>query len=322
MTQLNNKRYKADKSANAVEYSVIRNGHIIKILSKNITKGDIFYIEKGNSLHLKITEQKIGEKIPVDTVVLSSSFEDGTCFIETADLDGETNLKRRNAPSQTSEFNTPSRITRLIGKVECEQPNVNLNVFNGRLQFSTTQISTQESSRSSIKYPSETQTISLSMDNILLRGTVLQNTDYVYGLVIFTGLNTKIMKNLRKSKQKISTLESRLKIFTIAAFVYNAFLLATSVILEYVQYTSLYNTENARKALLPQPVTTDTSYYAEPYLGSQDTNPSLVKINQQSFNFSSMLLKMFFHSLHYTLTLFRSHFLSQSKSRDYFKVHL
>lgn len=93
-------RSSSDKKANKEEYAIIKDGVIIKIPSMHLKKGDIFYIEKG-------------EKVPVDAILLSSSYEDGTCFIETADLDGETNLKRRCAPTETAQYNTPSRISRL-----------------------------------------------------------------------------------------------------------------------------------------------------------------------------------------------------------------
>lgn len=47
----------------------------------------------------------------------------------------------------------------------------------------------------------------LSVDNILLRGSSLKNTEYVYGISIFTGHDTKIMRNSAKSKYKFSSLE-------------------------------------------------------------------------------------------------------------------
>lgn len=218
-------------------------------------------------------------------------------------------------------------ICRLKGRVECEQPNVNLNVFNGRLTFEITDIQVSSSQqpipvRNSIVYPSTNSSISLNMEHILLRGTVLQNTDYVYGLVIFTGLNTKIMRNLKKSKQKISTLETRLKKFTIAAFLFNFLMLSSSVVLEYIQYQSSLNTENTRKGSLTLPISPfDFSYYAQWYLGPQDSSTSKVYIYQISILIPlSISPVLCFPSSHYIPTLFQSVYSLPSKLLDYFRV--
>lgn len=74
----------SDYAANNAEYRVLRNGEIKIVKSMVIQPGDILYLEKG-------------EKAPIDAFILSTSFEDGTCFVDTAELDGETNLKRRTA---------------------------------------------------------------------------------------------------------------------------------------------------------------------------------------------------------------------------------
>ena len=49
--------------------------------------------------------------------------------------------------------------------------------------------------------------ISLNADNVLLRGMSVRNTEYVHGVVIFTGHDTKVMKNSANSKYKFSKLE-------------------------------------------------------------------------------------------------------------------
>ena len=50
-------------------------------------------------------------------------------------------------------------------------------------------------------------TISLDHENLLLRGMSLKNTDFIYGLVIFTGHETKVMKNSEEATYKSSRLE-------------------------------------------------------------------------------------------------------------------
>jgi magnesium-transporting ATPase (P-type) len=64
--------------------------------------------------------------------------------------------------------------------VECEQPNDMLYRFEGTLKVSS---------------DNKDILVSLGPDQMLLRGSSLRNTDYIYGLVVFTGHETKIMKN-------------------------------------------------------------------------------------------------------------------------------
>jgi magnesium-transporting ATPase (P-type) len=49
--------------------------------------------------------------------------------------------------------------------------------------------------------------IPLNAENLLLRGCMLRNTDFVYGIVVFTGHYTKIMQNSASPKYKFSALE-------------------------------------------------------------------------------------------------------------------
>jgi len=78
-------RYRSDEQANNVLCKVSRLGKPMEaIKSKDIMPGDLIEISKG-------------ETFPTDIVALASSTEEGLCFIQTAQLDGETNLKRRNA---------------------------------------------------------------------------------------------------------------------------------------------------------------------------------------------------------------------------------
>lgn len=58
--------------------------------------------------------------------------------------------------------------------------------------------------------------VPLSPDQVLLRGAKLQNTNWVFGLVVYTGHETKLMKNSATSAPlKRSTVSSAVKNFDV-----------------------------------------------------------------------------------------------------------
>ncbi len=71
------------------------------------------------------------EHVPADLVLLRSSSPDGLCFIETSNLDGESNLKLRKAPPLTSAM-AESELPRLHDQLEAQLPNADLYTFVGR----------------------------------------------------------------------------------------------------------------------------------------------------------------------------------------------
>nr|GMC55721.1 probable phospholipid-transporting ATPase 4 [Ipomoea batatas] len=105
-----------------------------------ILVGDIVKIEKN-------------EFFPADLLLLSSSYEDGICYVETMNLDGETNLKAKRALEVTLPL----------------EDNMTFKEF-----------------------------------------TKLRNTDYVYGVTIFTGHDSKVMQNSTKSPSKRSCIERKM----------------------------------------------------------------------------------------------------------------
>ena len=130
------------------------------------------------------------EFFPADLVLLASSEPKNLCFVETKNLDGETNLKNKNAPKGIKEFKDFEDAAREFeGEVICETPNDQIYKYE-----------------SVIKTAKGTK-ISLSSDNLLLRGSSLRNTDWIVGVVTYTGHDTRIMRNSVASKQKQSNLE-------------------------------------------------------------------------------------------------------------------
>lgn len=87
------------------------------------------------------------EAFPADMLCLSSSEEQGILYIETASLDGETNLKVRRALPATmniQDFNN------LQASISCEQPNNSLYTFKGNFTMNE-------------------KTVPISVEQILLR---------------------------------------------------------------------------------------------------------------------------------------------------------
>jgi phospholipid-translocating ATPase len=66
------------------------------------------------------------EEIPADVVVLSTSSDDGACYVETKNLDGETNLKVRNAVHATRDVRHARHCELAEFVIESEGPHSNL----------------------------------------------------------------------------------------------------------------------------------------------------------------------------------------------------
>lgn len=170
------KRHRADDETNHRKVEVLKGEIWVKVKWKNVMVGDIVKVENNTFF-------------PADLVLLSSSEPQGMSFIETANLDGETNLKIRQGLLSTSWIKSVNDLNEISGTVECEQPNKHLYEFNGVLK------------------PQGKPAEPLGPDQILLRGAILRNTAWIYGIVIYTGRDTKLMKNSTVAPLKRSTVD-------------------------------------------------------------------------------------------------------------------
>lgn len=147
---------------------------------KDIRVGDIVKVQKDDFF-------------PADLVLLASSYDDGICYVETMNLDGETNLKLKQSLDLTSSSLQDDSSFRSFGAVvRCEDPNAHLYSFVGNIQLDDQQ-----------QHP-------LSPQQLLLRDSKLRNTDFVYGVVVFTGHDTKVMQNAMKVPSKRSNIEKKM----------------------------------------------------------------------------------------------------------------
>ncbi|PPD81487.1 hypothetical protein GOBAR_DD21582 [Gossypium barbadense] len=172
------KRFQNDMAINSTPVDVLQDQRWESIPWKKLQVGDIIRVKQDGFF-------------PADMLLLASTNADGVCYIETANLDGETNLKIRKALERTWDYVTPEKACEFKGEVLCEQPNNSLYTFTGNLVI-------------------DNQTLPLSPNQILLRGCSLKNTEFVVGVVIFTGHETKVMMNSMNVPSKRSTLERKL----------------------------------------------------------------------------------------------------------------
>uniref|UniRef100_A0A8C6KSV6 Phospholipid-transporting ATPase n=1 Tax=Nothobranchius furzeri TaxID=105023 RepID=A0A8C6KSV6_NOTFU len=155
---------------------------------RNIQVGDVVRLKKNDF-------------IPADILLLSSSNPNSLCYVETAELDGETNLKFKMGLRVTDErLQEEQELAEFNGKNHRCEPNNRLDKFTGTMQWAGE------------RYP-------LELDNMLLRGCKVRNTDVCHGLVIFAGADTKIMRNGGKTRFKRTKIDELMNYMVYTIFV-------------------------------------------------------------------------------------------------------
>ena len=129
-----------------------------------------------------------GEEVPADVVILSTSDTDGACYIETKNLDGETNLKVRQALRAGRSVRHARDCEKAEFWIESEGPQANLYNFNGVLKWRQYDPLNEDTDPEDRAEP-------IGIVNLLPRGCTVRNTDWVLAVVLFTGQETKIMLN-------------------------------------------------------------------------------------------------------------------------------
>ncbi|KAF2353653.1 P-type ATPase subfamily IV [Trinorchestia longiramus] len=138
----------------------------------------------GDVVHLRSNEL-----VPADILLLNSSDSHGVCYIDSCNLDGETSLKQRESVrglGMDGNFD-PGQLN---FSVEISPPTTKIYHFLG-----------------SIPVGEGGKRIALNESNLLLRSCFVKNTDFVEGLVVYAGSETKVMLNSSSSRYKRSRLE-------------------------------------------------------------------------------------------------------------------
>ena len=203
------RRARQDRLANERRVTILTSLGAVECKSEEVQCGDI----------VRVLE---GEEFCADMVLLASSEKSGACWIETSNVDGETNLKGRVALPDTQRLLEADRATsgrasrsesgrfdgqgggelgRLKCTVECAVPNKNIYGFDSTITLSNN------------------TTLALSTEQLLLQATTLCNTPHIYGLVVYTGNETKVGQNKNVPRHKQTTLDAQIDTTIIVLFV-------------------------------------------------------------------------------------------------------
>ena len=136
-----------------------------------------------------------GEPVPADMAVLATSDPDGACYVETKELDGETNLKVRQALRSGRRMKRARDCEKAEFQLQSEPPHANLYSYNGVVRWN--QVDKRNPSK-----PPQPMTEPVTINNVLLRGCSLRNTEWILGIVLFTGAETKIALNSGQTPSK------------------------------------------------------------------------------------------------------------------------
>ena len=167
---------------------------------KNVRVGDFVRIQNN-------------DEIPADIVILATSDEDGACYVETKNLDGETNLKVRQALKCGEGIKHALDCERTKFWIESEGPHPNLYAYNGVAKW-------YQDATGDKKHDDEYNASSepITINNMLLRGCSLRNTEWAIGIAVFTGKETKIMLNAGITPTKRSLISRQLNFSVLTNF--------------------------------------------------------------------------------------------------------
>ncbi|CAH8270075.1 unnamed protein product [Arabidopsis lyrata] len=139
----------------------------------------------------EVVKVQSNQTLPCDMVLLATSDPTGVVYVQTTNLDGESNLKTRYAKQET--LLKAADMESFNGFIKCEKPNRNIYGFQANMEI-------------------DGRRLSLGPSNIILRGCELKNTAWALGVVVYAGGETKAMLNNSGAPSKRSRLETRMNL--------------------------------------------------------------------------------------------------------------
>uniref|UniRef100_A0A3B3SPQ5 Phospholipid-transporting ATPase n=1 Tax=Paramormyrops kingsleyae TaxID=1676925 RepID=A0A3B3SPQ5_9TELE len=155
-----------------------------------VNKYLVTVVEDGQRVRKESEKIKVGDIVEVleDLILLQSSRDDDTCFVTTASLDGESNHKTHYTVPDTEK--------------EVELLNATIEFASVHIWYLPICVAVSACE-------------SLGPENLLLKGATLKNTKKIYGVAVYTGMETKMALNYQGKSQKRSAVEKSINAFLI-----------------------------------------------------------------------------------------------------------
>ncbi|RKO98481.1 hypothetical protein CXG81DRAFT_15869, partial [Caulochytrium protostelioides] len=151
------------------------------------------------------------DPIPADVLLISTSEADNECYVETKNLDGETNLKIRTGVPALSWVMTPEDCRGLRLIIDQEPFNSNLYQFSASLTVDPSFNGKDRAATVPVRVP-------LGLNNTLLRGSIMRNTKWSIAIVLAAGSESKVMLNTGPTPSKRSLITRRMNAQVILNF--------------------------------------------------------------------------------------------------------
>ncbi|CAN8267607.1 unnamed protein product [Cochlearia groenlandica] len=185
-------RFLSDKKANEKEIWIVKQGIKKHIQAQDIQVGNIVWLREN-------------DEVPCDLVLLGTSDPQGVCYVETAALDGETDLKTRVIPSACVGIDL-ELLHKMKGVIECPIPDKDIRRFDANMRLFPPFI--------------DNDVCSLTIKNTLLQSCYLRNTEWACGVSVYTGNQTKLGMSRGIAEPKLTAMDAMIDKLTGAIFVF------------------------------------------------------------------------------------------------------
>ncbi|KAH0777755.1 hypothetical protein KY290_009166 [Solanum tuberosum] len=185
-------RYLSDKKANEKEVWVVRKGIRKHIQAQEVCVGNIVWLREN-------------DEVPCDLVLIGTSDPQGLCYVETAALDGETDLKTRVVASACTGIDS-ELLHKIKGVIECPVPDKDIRRFDANMRL----------------FPPflDNDICPLTIKNTILQSCYLRNTEWACGVAVYTGNETKLGMSRGIPEPKLTAMDAMIDKLTGAIFVF------------------------------------------------------------------------------------------------------